>query len=108
MSVVKLPEVVEYLSKPDDFMKAKPCDRQQNLYEVQLEFLCDSRKPLMRLSQVIDCSQFDETFGNLYSEGQGRFFIVRNQSRDFVMVFLQSYGFYLHVWPCTKADRQLS
>ena len=44
----------------------------QNLYEVQLEFLCDSRQPLMRLSQVIDWSHFDETFGNLYSEGQGR------------------------------------
>ncbi|MGK0179806.1 MAG: hypothetical protein ACI8PD_001607, partial [Nitrospinales bacterium] len=42
MSVVKLPKVVEYLSKPGDFMQAKPRDSQQNLYEVQLEFLCDS------------------------------------------------------------------
>ncbi|MBT6296079.1 MAG: hypothetical protein HOJ14_05915 [Nitrospina sp.] len=67
MSVVKLPEVVEYLSKTDDFMQAKPCDCQQNLYEVQLEFLCDSRQPLLRLSQVIDWSHFDEVFGNLYS-----------------------------------------
>ena len=25
---MKLPEVVEYLSKPDDFMQAKPRDRQ--------------------------------------------------------------------------------
>ena len=108
MSVVNFLVVVEYLSKPGYFMQAKPRDRQQNLYEVQLEFLCDSIHPLMRLSQVIDWSHFDERFGNLYSEGQGRFFIVRNQSRDFVMVFLQSYGFYLHVWPCTKADRQLS
>ena len=28
LSVVELPEVVEYLSKPDDFMQAKPRDRQ--------------------------------------------------------------------------------
>jgi len=53
-------------------MQAKPRDRQQNLYEVQLGFLCDSSQPLMRLSQVIDWSHFDEAFGNLYSEGQGR------------------------------------
>jgi transposase, IS5 family len=53
-------------------MQAKPRDRQQNLYEVQLGFLCDSSEPLMRLSQVIDWSHFDEAFGNLYSEGQGR------------------------------------
>ena len=67
-----MPEVVEYLSKPGDFMQAKPRDSQQNLYEVQLEFLCDSNQPLMRLSQVIDWSHFDKTFGILYSEGQGR------------------------------------
>jgi transposase, IS5 family len=72
LSVVKLPEIVEYLSKPSDFMQAKPRDRQQNLYEVQLEFLFDSRQPLMHLPQVIDWSHFDETFGNLYSEGQDR------------------------------------
>jgi hypothetical protein len=72
LSVVKLPEVVEYLSKPGDFMQAKPRDSQQNLYEVQLGFLCDSNQPLMRLSQVIDWSNFDKTFGSLYSEGQGR------------------------------------
>ena len=72
MSVVKLPEVVESLSKPGDFMQAKPRDRQQNLYEVQLEFLCDSSQPLMRLSRVIDWSHFDKTFGSLYSDGQGR------------------------------------
>ena len=69
---MKLPEVVEYPSKPGDFMQAKPRYRQQNLYEVHLEFLCDSIHPLMRLSQVIDWSHFDERFGNLYSEGQGR------------------------------------
>ena len=28
LSVVKLPGVVEYLSKPGDFMQAKPRDRQ--------------------------------------------------------------------------------
>ena len=72
MSVVKLSEVVESLSKPGDFMQAKPRDRQQNLYEVQLEFLCNSSQPLMRLSQVIDWSIFDKTFGSLYSEGLGR------------------------------------
>jgi len=60
LSVVKLPGVVEYLSKPGDFMQAKPRDRQQNLYEVQLEFLCNSSQPLMRLSQVIDWSNFDQ------------------------------------------------
>jgi len=30
-------------------MQAKSRDRQQNLYEVQLEFLCDSSQPLMLL-----------------------------------------------------------
>ena len=69
---MKLPEVVEYPSKPGDFMQAKPRYRQQNLYEVHLEFLCDSSQTLMCLSQVIDWSDFDEIFGNLYSEGQGR------------------------------------
>jgi hypothetical protein len=54
LSFLKLPEVAQYLSKPVDFIQAKPLDRQQNLYEVQLEFLCDSSQPLMRLSQVID------------------------------------------------------
>ena len=53
-------------------MQGKPRDRQQSLYEVQLGFLCDSSQPLMRLSQVIDWSHFDEPFGNLYSEGQFR------------------------------------
>jgi transposase, IS5 family len=53
-------------------MQAKPRDRQQNLYEVQLEFLCDSSQPLMGLSQVVDWSNLDKTFGNLYSDGQGR------------------------------------
>ena len=67
-----MPEVVESLSKPGDFMQAKPRDRQQNLYEVQLEFLCNSSQPLMRLSQVIDWSNFDKTFVSLYSESQGR------------------------------------
>ena len=52
-------------------MQAKPRDRQQNLYEVQLGFLCNSSQPLMRLSQVIDWSNFDKTFGSLYREGQG-------------------------------------
>ena len=81
MSVVKFPTVVEYLSKSGYFMQAKPRDRQQNLYEVQLEFLCDSRQPLLRLSQVIDWSHFDETFGNLYSEGQGRYCHARQGKR---------------------------
>ncbi len=49
-------------------MQAKPRDRQQNLYEVQLLFLCDSSQPLMRLSQAIDWSHFDKTFGSLYSD----------------------------------------
>ena len=53
-------------------MKAKSRDPQQNLYEVRLDFLCNSSQPLYKLSHVIDWSQFDEAFGPLYADGQGR------------------------------------
>ncbi len=52
-------------------MQAKARDPQQNLYEVNLGFLCDEKHPLIRLSSVIEWSEFDKTFGALYSE-QGR------------------------------------
>jgi IS5 family transposase len=53
-------------------MQAKPRDLQGDLYSVRLDFLCNETHPLVRLSKVIDWSQFDEAFGKLYSEGQGR------------------------------------
>lgn len=53
-------------------MQAKARDRQGELYSVRLDFLCKERHPLVRLSKVIDWSHFDEAFGKLYSEGQGR------------------------------------
>ena len=53
-------------------MQAKPRDNQGELYSARLDFLCSETHPLVRLSKVIDWSQFDEAFGKLYSEGQGR------------------------------------
>lgn len=53
-------------------MQAKARDPQGELYSVRLDFLCDETQPLVRLAKVIDWSQFDESFGKLYSEGQGR------------------------------------
>lgn len=53
-------------------MQAKPRDTQGELYSVRLDFLCKENHPLARLSKVIAWSQFDETFGSLYAEGQGR------------------------------------
>ena len=53
-------------------MQAKPRDTQGELYSVRLDFLCNERHPLSRLSNVIDWSEFDQSFGKLYSEGQGR------------------------------------
>jgi len=53
-------------------MQAKTRDRQGELYSVQLEFLCNETHPLFRLSQVIDWPEFDQAFGQLYSESQGR------------------------------------
>ena len=53
-------------------MQAKPRDTQGELYSVRLDFLCKETHPLIRLSSVIDWSEFDQMFGKLYSEGQGR------------------------------------
>ena len=53
-------------------MQAKVRDCQGELYSFQPDFLCNETHPLFRLSQVIDWSQFDEAFGSLYAEGQGR------------------------------------
>jgi IS5 family transposase len=53
-------------------MQAKPRDRQGELYSVRLDFLCKETHPLVRLSHVIEWQEFDQAFGKLYSEGQGR------------------------------------
>ncbi len=53
-------------------MQAKPRDTQGELYSVRLDFLCNETHALVRLSKVIDWSQFDQAFGKLYCEGQGR------------------------------------
>jgi len=53
-------------------MQAKPRDRQGELYSVRLDFLCKETHALVRLSKVINWSEFDEAFGLLYSEGHGR------------------------------------
>ena len=52
-------------------MQAKPRDRQGELYLVLLDFLCDESHPLVRLSKAINWSEFDQSFGKLYCEGQG-------------------------------------
>jgi len=41
-------------------MQAKPRALQGDLYSVRLYFLCNKTHPLVRLSKVIDWSQFDE------------------------------------------------
>ena len=53
-------------------MQAKARDPQGEFYSVRLDFLCNEAHPLVRLAKVIDWSQFDESFGKLYSAGQGR------------------------------------
>lgn len=53
-------------------MQAKGRDGQGELYSVRLDFLCNATHPLSRLSNSIDWSHFDKSFGQLYSEGQGR------------------------------------
>ncbi len=53
-------------------MQSKARDRQGELYSVRLDFLCKDAHPLVRLSKMIDWFHFDEAFGKLYSEGQGR------------------------------------
>ena len=53
-------------------MQAKARDRQGELYSVRLDFLCKESHPLVGLSKVINWSHFDQAFGKLYSEGQGR------------------------------------
>lgn len=53
-------------------MHSKQRDGQGELYSVRLDFLCNETHPLSRLSNSIGWSHFDESFGQLYSEGQGR------------------------------------
>ena len=47
-------------------MQAKPRDAQGELYSVRLDFLCNETHPFVRLSNVIDWPEFDQTFGKLY------------------------------------------
>ena len=53
-------------------MQAKPRDAQGELYSVRLDFLRSETHLFVRLANVIDWSQFDQTFGKLYCEGLGR------------------------------------
>ena len=53
-------------------MQAKPDIGQGNLFKHRLINLLDKKHPLYILSHVIEWISFDEAFGELYSEGQGR------------------------------------
>ena len=53
-------------------MQAKPRDGQGELYSVRLDVLCNETHSLTRLAKVIEWGAFDQRFGKLYSEGQGR------------------------------------
>lgn len=45
---------------------------QEDLFRTRLERLVDERNPLVKLSQVINWSELEETFGEMYSPGMGR------------------------------------
>ena len=53
-------------------MKPHPKEPQANLFGIALERLCDRRHALVRLSQSIDWQAFEEAFGALYCEDNGR------------------------------------
>jgi len=53
-------------------MQAKPRDRQEELYQIRLDRICDENHSLCKLARMFQWSEFDEAFGVLYSEGQGR------------------------------------
>ena len=53
-------------------MRTKPARGQGSLFQSRLDQILDKKHPLYTLAHVIDWPVFDETFGGLYSEGQGR------------------------------------
>jgi len=53
-------------------MRSKPASRQGSLFQSRLDQILDKKHPLYTLAHVIDWPVFDEAFGGLYSEGQGR------------------------------------
>ena len=50
-------------------MKAKERDTQGLLFKIRLDRLCNRNDSLYRIADVIEWSDFDETFGELYSDG---------------------------------------
>lgn len=53
-------------------MKPLPKDPQGSLFSVSLERICDPDQSLIRLARAIDWSAFEEAFGPLYCEDNGR------------------------------------
>jgi len=53
-------------------MQPKPTDNQSLLFIASLEQILDHNRPLFKLANVIDWSEFEKTFGRLYDPGQGR------------------------------------
>lgn len=53
-------------------MKSNRDDSQANLFSIQLEHLCDRSQPLYRLANSIDWKAFEQAFGSLYCEDNGR------------------------------------
>lgn len=53
-------------------MVSKPKSGQGNLFQSRLDQILDRKHPLFRLAHVIEWAVFDERFGELYSEDQGR------------------------------------
>jgi IS5 family transposase len=58
--------------KLEDFMQSKPISGQGNLFMMRLDQILNRRHPLYALANVIEWSEFDESFGALYSPDQGR------------------------------------
>ncbi len=53
-------------------MQAKPKSLQAELFKTSLTKIINTRHPLCTLGAKIKWSEFDKTFGQLYSEGKGR------------------------------------
>lgn len=53
-------------------MKPQENSPQANLFGIQLECICDPKHRLVRMACAIDWQAFEEKFGALYCEDNGR------------------------------------
>lgn len=49
-------------------MQAKPRDRQEALYQIRLDRICDATHPLCKLSRMIQWSEFDDAMAESFEE----------------------------------------